>query len=553
MRVKTRAMAAAAITSLALFAAACSGGGAETPDPGTSQQAGQAGGEIAIRGCTPQKALLPASTSETCGGNVLDAVAAKLIHYNVENAAPENDIAESIESDDNQNFTVKIKPDYKFHDGTVVKAKNFVDAWNYAAYGPNAQDASYFFGPVEGYGDLQCGTTADGELDCEGQKPKAKTLSGLKVVDDTTFTIKTTEKVSNLPVRLGYSAFSPLPDSFFSGGAKEQEKLPVGAGPFKVTSNTATEIVLEKFADYSGVNKPSVDKVIYRIYNSDAAAYTDVQANNLDVTDLIPSDRLVDDLYKTELEGRNSSRETGVFQSITFSPVDEQFKDNPELRKAISMALDRGLVTQQIFNNTRTPATSWVSPVVDGYKPDVCGEACTFDAAKAKQMFDAAGGYEGTLTLTYNADGGHKEWTEAACNSIGQSLGIECRAVGVPDFATLQNQLDARELKGLFRTGWQMDYPHIENFLAPLYGTGADSNYAEYSSKAFDDKLAEAAAADSSEQANALYQEAEAILAKDFPVMPLWTVASQLGWSENVTDVKQTPFSTVDLTAIKRK
>ena len=52
----------------------------------------------------------------------------------------------------------------------------------------------------------------------------------------------------------------------------------------------------------------------FRIYNSDAAAYTDVQANNLDFTDIIPSDRLVDDLYKTELEGRNASRETGVFQ-----------------------------------------------------------------------------------------------------------------------------------------------------------------------------------------------------------------------------------------------
>ena len=189
MRVKTRAMAAAAVTSLALLAA-CGGSGTETPDPGTSESAaGQAGGEVTVRGCAPQKALLPASTSETCGGNILDAASAKLIHYNSDNAAPENDIAESIESDDNQNFTIKIKSGYKFHDGTDVKAKNFVDAWNYAAYGPNAQDASYFFGPVEGYGDLQCGTDKAGELDCEGQKPKTDKLTGLKVVDDTTFTI----------------------------------------------------------------------------------------------------------------------------------------------------------------------------------------------------------------------------------------------------------------------------------------------------------------------------------------------------------------------------
>ncbi len=110
---------------------------------------------------------------------------------------------------DNKLFTVKLKP-YKFHDGTEVKAKNFVDAWNYTAYGPNGQANSYFYGPVAGYADTQCP-----DADCK-QKPKAKTMSGLKVVDDKTFTIQTTEPVSNLPVRLGYSAFAPLPDSFFA-------------------------------------------------------------------------------------------------------------------------------------------------------------------------------------------------------------------------------------------------------------------------------------------------------------------------------------------------
>ena len=57
-------------------------------------------------------------------------------------------------------------------------------------------------------------------------------MSGLKVVDDTTFTIETTEPVSNLPVRLGYSAFAPLPDSFFADPKAFEEK-PIGAGPFK--------------------------------------------------------------------------------------------------------------------------------------------------------------------------------------------------------------------------------------------------------------------------------------------------------------------------------
>ncbi len=159
---------------------------------------------ITIRGCTPQNPLLPGSTSEVCGGNVLDAVLAKLVHYNSDTAAPEMDIAESIETDDNLTFTVKLKPGHKFHDGTDVKAKNFVDAWNYEAYFPNGQPQSYFFAPIEGYGDLQ-----PDRRRVRRRSPKTDKMSGLAVVDDTTFTIKTAEPVSNLAVRLGYTAFAP--------------------------------------------------------------------------------------------------------------------------------------------------------------------------------------------------------------------------------------------------------------------------------------------------------------------------------------------------------
>jgi oligopeptide transport system substrate-binding protein len=195
MRGRTRGMVAVAITSLALVATACGGGGTE-PQPGAEDPAGQAGGEIVVAGCTPENPLIPGNTSEACGGDIIDAMTSKLVRYNTENAAPENDIAESIETTDNKLFTVKLKP-YKFHDGTDVKAKNFVDAWNFTAYAPNGQAGSYFYAPVAGYADVQCP-----DAECK-QKPKVKTMSGLKVVDDMTFTIQTSEPVSNLPVRLG--------------------------------------------------------------------------------------------------------------------------------------------------------------------------------------------------------------------------------------------------------------------------------------------------------------------------------------------------------------
>jgi oligopeptide transport system substrate-binding protein len=462
------------------------------------------------------------------------------------------DIAESIESTDNQTFTVKLKPGYKFHDGTDVKAKNFVDAWNYTAYGPNAQAGSYFMSAIEGIAEMQCGTNSAGEADCEGQKPKAKTASGLKVVDDTTFTIKTTEKVSNLPIRLGYSAFAPLPDSFFAD-PKAYEAKPVGAGPFQIDSISATETVLSKFADYSGAQKPQVDKITFRVYQTDEAAYADVVGNNLDYTNNVPTDQRIGGQFQTDLPDRNLIREGGRYAEIVFSPYDDQLKDNLELRQALSLAVDRNLIAEQIYGGTVKPADGWVSPVVDGYKAGACGEWCTFNAAKAKQMYDAAGGYKGTLTLAINGDGGHGPWAEAACNSIKNATGADCRVNTLPDFAQFNEFVDAKNWKGLIRSGWQMDYPSIENFLAPRFAKGADSNWGQYDNPEFDAKLAEAAAAADPAQANTLYQEAEAMLGKDLPTAPMWYPATVVGWSDKVTNVKVNAFGVLDYSQITVK
>ena len=152
-----------------------------------------------------------------------------------------------------------------------------------------------------------------------------------------------------------------------------------------------------------------------------------------------------------------------------------------------------------------------------------------------------------------NGDGGHKDWAEAVCNSIKNAVGVDCQVNITPDFRTLRNQIQGGELKGMFRSGWQMDYPSIENFLAPIYAKGADSNDTNYDNPKFDATLADAAAASTADESNALYQEAEAILAADFPTAPLWTRATPVGWSTTVTDVKVTPFSTLDLSTIKVK
>ena len=79
-----------------------------------------------------------------------------LVEYDREsNEAVYTGVAESIESEDQTTWTVTLKDGWTFHDGTPVNAESFVNAWNYIAYSPNAQGASYFMANIEGYGDLQ--------------------------------------------------------------------------------------------------------------------------------------------------------------------------------------------------------------------------------------------------------------------------------------------------------------------------------------------------------------------------------------------------------------
>jgi len=537
----------AAATALSLAACGTATGGGATNTAGTTNGGGTTA--ITVRGCTPQNSLIPTNTSEVCGGNVLDASEAKLVHYNSDTAAPELDVATSIDTTDAVHWTVKLKQGYKFQDGTEVKAKNFVDAWNWGADCANAQINSYFFAPIAGFND----PTGDG---CNTNP----TMSGLAVVDDYTFTITTTDPTSNLEVRLGYTAFAPQPDAFFADTSPDKSnfaKLPIGAGPYQIVTNDDTQMVLKKFADYSGQYPGSVDQVTFKIYNDTSAAYNDVVANNLDLTDVIPSDQLVGDAWKSDLVNPDGSqrwgtKDTGVIQVLTFSPasIDPQLGD-VRMRQAISMAWDRSQVTQTIFNNARTPATGWVSPVVDGYKAGAC-TFCTFDVTKAKQLYDEVGGYQGTFLIWVNADGGHDAWATAVCNQLKANLGMDCAVQDTPDFATLRKLITTRDpsLTGMYRGGWQMDYPSIENFLAPIYATGASSNDSDYSNPQFDDLLKQAAAATDTATANGLYQQAEALLNVDLPTMPLWYQQSQFGFSSKIKSVKMTPFSTFDFGSV---
>jgi len=188
-------------------------------------------------------------------------------------------VAESIESEDGKVWTVKLKDGWTFHNGEPVDAESYLRAWNYSAYGPNATQTGFFFSPVEGYDDLQ------------GKKPKAKEMTGLKAVDDTTIEITLSQPFSQWPLVMSYTpAFAPIAKECLDD-LKACQEQPIGNGPYQISGKWEhnTSITVERYEDYQGEDAGNADEIVFKIYGDVATAYKDWQAGNLDITGTDPT------------------------------------------------------------------------------------------------------------------------------------------------------------------------------------------------------------------------------------------------------------------------
>lgn len=517
------ALAAAGSLALAGCSSSSTGG-----DKGSTPK-GDASAIITANGSEPESGLIPSDTNEVGGGKILDAIFAGLVYYDAK-GKPQNDVAESIDTKDSKVFTIKLKADQKFTNGDPVDADSFVNAWNDAAKLSNARKNSSWFSNIEGFDD----------------KKDAK-LSGLKVVDPTTFEVTLKAAQSDFPLQLGYSSFYPLPKSAFDAKGnvtKEFGQNPIGNGPYKVAANGwvhKQKIDLVKNDEYKGDRAPKNGGVTIKFYDSQDAAYADLQGGHLDVLDAIPDSGLAP--FQTDLGDRAVNQPAAIFQSFTIPSRLPHFsgKEGELRRAAISMSINRDQITDKIFYKTRTTATDWSSPVIDGYSKNLKGgDVLKYDPKKAKELWaeaDKISKWSGKFQIGYNADGGHQGWVDAVTNDIKNSLGIDASGAPNPLFGDFRQSITDRKIQTAFRSGWQGDYPGLYNFLAPLYKTGASSNDGDYSNPEFDKLLEEGLAEKDVKAANDKFHQAQEVLNKDLPAIPLWYSNVSGGYGTGVENV----------------
>ncbi|MBN1177775.1 MAG: DUF11 domain-containing protein [Anaerolineae bacterium] len=298
---------------------------------------------------------------------------------------------------------------------------------------------------------------------------------------------------------------------------------PAPTSPRATTAYSEPHILIEKFADYYAAAGVVITQA-RGTFVGQSDAWAGYQAGDLD--DIIPPGDQIDAIkadlvYSTELYTLPSSfiNYYGFFTDVP--PL-----DNADLRAALSAAIDRQTLVNDVFGGQALPALTFTPPGtfghVDGYTE---GVGHPYSPATAQALL-AASGYTGTppITLMFNDSPTHQAVAEAVrqmwIDTLGVTVTLESRPWG--DYLDLIRNGAADERPGIFRMGWGGDFPDAHNFLS-LFHSGSGFNPPRYNNPDYDDLIDQAAAEITPATRLDLYEEAERYLVMtDTAVAPLY-------------------------------
>jgi ABC-type transport system substrate-binding protein len=529
MRVRTPLRVTAASLALVFGLAAC--GGSDDPEEpeatgtGTGNEgeapatpAGDPGGTYSGE-ITEPSFLAPASNCyESECTQVLGLVNDPLVSTDFQTGELIfNGLAESIESDPKQTvWTVKLKEGRTFHNGEPVNSEAFLRGWNYNQNPKNAQATAGFMSHIKGAG--------------EGAE-----MSGLKAIDDLTFEVTLTGPFSQFGQQMSYApAFAPIAQECLDD-LKACNEQPIGTGPYMMDGQWQHDqgINLTRWEDYKGEVMANADAIEFVMFTTPTAAYRDFQNGGIDVISIAPEVYL----EAKQAEDEILEEPTATLTYLGF-PTKQAPYDNKQFRQALSLAIDRQLIVDQVLNGLAAPSTDIVTPPIPGSRDDAC-QYCMHDPEQAKTLLEESGVSPDDVTLEvyFNSDAGHEVWTEAAARQIQDTLGFDYELKST-EWAQYLELLDKQDFTGPFRLGWSLDYPSPENYLRPLIGTNGDSNYTGYSNPEFDELMVQGDQAPTIEESFEFYHQAGDIALEDMPIIPMWSGVTAITWSDQVADVR---------------
>lgn len=542
----------AVVASLALVAGACRGdrppatepsptGAITTPaaaDPGATATPG---GSLRFALGADPAAIDPRFVADAEGRIVVDAVFDSLVQLDRE-LRPRPAAARSWEvNEDATEFTFSLDPDATFHDGTPVTAQDFVRAFDRIASG-TASPRSFIAHRLEAVAGFP-----------EAQATGAS-LTGLEAVDATTLVLRLRYPFAEFAEVLADPSLAPVPPVADTDPEAFAER-PVGNGPFQLAEPWQhDQFIRVARARPLADGGPHLDEVVFPIYSNDPGKdeqYLDLQEGQLHVSE-VPTSRLTqaaeefglsDDGYTGPglLDGLSSTVYYYGFNT-TRPPFDD-----PEVRRAIAALIDRERIVETVTRGTRVAADGIVPPPIPGSQDEPCPD-CGYDPERAQELL--ADRELEPIAMVHNRGRTH--------DAIAGVIVRDLEAVGLTvvrsalDLQPYVELLRTGEV-GLFRLGWEADYPSPGAYLHPLFSSAnvGEDNLTRFADPAIDELLVAARGEQDETRRNALYQEVERRVLEAAVVVPVFFYEHDRVVAPEVRGLYYGPLGSVDLVDVR--
>lgn len=457
--------------------------------------------------------LDPQLNEETEGAHVLRQLFEGLMNQNDEGDLVPG-VAESFETaEGNTVYTFTLREDARWSNGDPVTAGDFVYAWRRAADPATAS-------PYQWYIELTSMTNA---ADVVAGTAPVESL-GVEAVDDRTLRVTLTQPLPYFAAMATFSTLFPVhqatveahgddwtdPENIVSNGAYTLESVTLNESWTAVKSPTywdADNVVIERIEGFVVVD--------------DNQALTRYEAGEFDFTEPVPTGSFPRLQQERPDEAISVPRLCSYYYAVN-SRADDGVPAalfDPDVRRALSLAIDRGVIVNQILQGGQKAAynfTHWATAGFDVPQMAMATMSQPERDAEAARLWEAAGAPELDLRLIYNTSEQHRQIATVVSQMWKQKLGVE---------TTLSNSewsiyLEQRRAGGfdMARSAWCGDYNEASTFL-DLMTTPHGSNDGKYSNPKVDALMqASKTAADP----QPIYTEVEQILAEDVAMIPIY-------------------------------
>ncbi len=514
--------AAAAVT---LAAASCGGGEADVAD-----------GRVLNRGLGAEpESLDPHRSRSSEAGDVQRDLGEGLTGYTADGRLEPRAAGDWQVSEDGLEYRFFLRPEARWSNGDPVTAEDFVYSFRRLVDPATAAFYSQSIIDVENAAAIVA-----------GEKP----LAALAVVaaGEHELVIRLRRPTPYFLALLTHPSMFPVhrPSIEKHGDAHARPGNLVSNGAYRLVAwDLGSVIELERNPHYWNDEATAIDRVRYLLVPEAQVELNRYRAGELHITDQVP----LESFAQVRAERPDELR-VAPYLSIYYYGLNLErppFRDNPELRRALSMAIDREVLTELILGRGEAPAWGWVPPGVDSYEGQRFAYA-DMDRderhAAALAAFEAAGYSRGQpleVEIRYNTSETHQRIALAIQSMWRDVLGVEATLIN-EEFHVLLSNMRAMEVTEVFRSSWSGDYNDAHTFLDVLR-SDASSNMTGYASDEYDALLARAAEQTDPDVRRRYLQDAERLLLRDHPVIPIYFIVSKhlvsptvRGWEDNVLD-----------------